>query len=78
MNFFIEIINIGPVYIRGGQEGCGVGWVVAKAKTKKQDNIMVEFRVATTYTLKRPIFHYKAYRQTCANSGSNIRSPLPN
>ena len=27
-------------------KGAGVGWVVAKAKTKKQDNTMVEFRVA--------------------------------
>ena len=24
-----------------------MGWVVAKAKTKKQDNTMIEFRVAT-------------------------------
>ena len=58
--------------MRGGVGG-------GKTKTKKQDNIiMVEFRVATTCTLKGPIFHYKAYRQMCANSGSNIRSPQPN
>ena len=46
----------------GGWEGYGVGWVVAKAKTKKQYNTMVEFRVAMTSTCthKGPIFHYKA------------------
>ena len=38
MIVFIEFINIGPVYIRGGREGCGVEWVVSKAKTKKQDD----------------------------------------
>ena len=27
-------------------KGAGVGWVVEKAKTKKQDNTVVEFRVA--------------------------------
>ena len=39
----------------------GVRWVVAKAKTKKQDDTMVEFRVAMTSTCthKEPIFHYK-------------------
>ena len=26
----------------------GVGWAVAKAKTKKQDDTMLEFRVAMT------------------------------
>ena len=39
--FFIEFINIGPLYIRGWVEGAGVGWVVTKAKTKKQDDTMV-------------------------------------
>ena len=39
----------------------GVRWVVAKAKTKKQDDTMVEFRVAMTSTCthKEPTFHYK-------------------
>ena len=39
-----------------------VGWVVANAKAKKQDDTMVEFRVAVTSTCthKGPIFHYKA------------------
>ena len=34
-----------------GRNGEGVGWVVAKAKAKKQDDIMVEFTVPimTTY-----------------------------
>ena len=60
--FFMEFINIGPVYIRGGQEGHGGGWVVAKAITKKQDDTMIEFRVAMTSTCthKGLIFHYKA------------------
>ena len=59
----MEFLNIGPVYIRGvGGRGAGVGWVVAKAKTKKQDDIMIEFRVAMTSTCihKGPIFHHKA------------------
>ena len=34
----MEFINIGPVYKQDGWEGNGVGWVVAKAKTKKQDD----------------------------------------
>ena len=52
----MQFINIGPAYIRGW------GWVLAKAKTKKQDDTMVELRVAmtSTYTHKGPIFHYKA------------------
>ena len=43
---------------------------MAKAKSTKQDDTMVEFRVAMTSTCthKGPIFHY---------SGSDIRSPLP-
>ena len=41
----MEFINIWPVYIRGGQEGCRVGWVVAKAETKKQYDRTAEFRV---------------------------------
>ena len=49
MIFLTEFINIGPVYIRGGR-GMGVGWVVAKAKTKKQGDTVVEFRVAMTPT----------------------------
>ena len=45
-----------------GGRGVGVGWVVAKAKTKKQDDTMVEFRVAmmSIYTHSGAIFHYKA------------------
>ena len=45
-----------------GRRGVRVGWVVAKTITKKQDNTMVEFRVAmtSTYTHKGPIFHYMA------------------
>ena len=50
-----------------------MGWVVTKAKTKKQDGTMIEFRVAMmfTYTHKGPIFCYKAYRQTRVNKGAN-------
>ena len=58
----MEFINIGLAYIRGWVGGARGGWVVAKAKTKKQDGTMVEFRVAvmSTYTHKGPIIHYKA------------------
>ena len=44
-----------------GRRGAGVGRVVKKAKTKKQDDTMLEFRVIMMYTCtyKRPIFHYK-------------------
>ena len=40
----------------------GVGWMVAMAKTKKQDNTMVEFRMALMLmcTHKGPILYYKA------------------
>ena len=37
-NFFMEFIIIGPVHISARQEGHGVGWMVAKAKIKKQDD----------------------------------------
>ena len=58
-----------------GVGGVGVRWVVAKAKSKKQEDTMVEFRVTMMFTCThkgpRP-------RQTCADIGSNVRSPLPN
>ena len=49
-------------YKGAGRRGLGVGWVVAKAKTKKQGDTMVEFRVSmmSTCTHKGLIFHYKA------------------
>ena len=49
---------------------------MAKAKTKKQDNTMVKFRVAMTSTKGQ----YSTTRpgQTCTDSGSHITSPLPN
>ena len=37
--FFMELIDIGPAYIRDGWKGCGgvgVWWVVEKAKKEKQ------------------------------------------
>ena len=42
--------------------GAGVGWVVAKAKTKKRDDTIAGFRVAIMCTCiqKGPTFHYKA------------------
>ena len=51
----MEFINIGPL---GGGVWGGVSG--GKAKTKKQDDTLVEFRVAmiSTYTHKGPIFHY--------------------
>ena len=50
-----------------GRRGTGVRWVVAKAKPKKQDNTMIEFRVAvmSTSTHKRPVFHCKAWTNVC-------------
>ena len=41
---------------------------------------MAEFRVAMIFTCSQKglIFHYKAYRQTCTDSGSHIRSLLAN
>ena len=59
-----------------GGNGKGVGRVVAKAKTKKQ---IVEFRVEVTSTRTHQ-GHYSTTRsrQMCTDSGSNIRSPLPN
>ena len=58
----MKFINIGLVYKGVGGMGAEVGWVVVKAKTQKQDDTVVEFRVAmsSTYTHKGPIFHYKA------------------
>ena len=58
----MEFCNIGPVYMRVRKRGAGVGWVVAKAKTKKQDDTIVELRVAvmSICTHKRSVFHYKA------------------
>ena len=57
----MQFINIGPAYIRvcvGGAWG-GVGG--DKGLTKKQNDTIVEFRVAMTCTCthKEPIFHYK-------------------
>ena len=54
--------NWARIYKGVGGNGPEVGWVVAKAKTKKQTTQMVEFRVAVTSTCthKEPIFHYKA------------------
>ena len=42
--------------------GAEVGWVVVKAKTQKQDDAILEFRVAMSSTCAHegPIFHYKA------------------
>ena len=58
----MEFINIGPACITGWLGGV-CGWMgVRKALTKKQDDAIVEFRVAMmcTYTHNEPIFHYKA------------------
>ena len=55
-----------------GGKGIGVDWMLAKAKTKKQND--TNDRVVPTmgqYPITRP-------RQTCTDSGNNIRFPLPN
>ena len=50
------------VYEGLGRRSMGVGWVVGKAKAKKQDDTIVQFRVAMMFTCnhKEQIFHYKA------------------
>ena len=60
MIFFMEFINIGPVYIRGWV-GWGEWWQKLKQRRKKTQ--IVEFRVAMTCTCthKGPILHYKAW-----------------
>ena len=65
-DFFLEFINIGPVYIK--QYAGGVQrWVVRKGKIKKQDDTLIEFRVAmmSTCTYKWLIFHYKTWTDIC-------------
>ena len=62
----MAFINIGQVYIKGWKGGMWrwVGWWWKRPKQiiKKQDDTMISFRVAMTftYTHKGPIFHYKA------------------
>ena len=54
---------------------------MAKAKTKKQDDTLVEFREAMTSTCthKGPIFHALLGLDRCVlTMGGDIRSPLPN
>ena len=62
-DFFMEFINIGPVYIRRWVRGAQwlVGWW-QKLNQKGKKTQIVEFRVAMmcTCTHKGPIFHYKA------------------
>ena len=55
------------VYKGMGRRDAGVGCGVEKAKTKKQDDTVVKFRVVMTSTCthKGPIFHYKAYTDVC-------------
>ena len=80
MTIFVDFTNTGLVYIRGWAGVVqGVEWFVAKSKSKKQDDTIVEFRVTmiSTFTHKRPLFYYRP-KWTCADSGSDIRSPLPN
>ena len=45
------------------RKGTRVGWLVQKAKTKKQDNTNGRFRVPVMSTCAHngPIFHCKAY-----------------
>ena len=61
--FFMEFINIGPLYIRGwakGARGWGGWW--QKLKQRRNKTQIVEFRVAMTCpcTHKARVFHYKA------------------
>ena len=65
----MEFINNyrAKVYKGVGGRDTRVRWVVAKAKIKKQDDTVVQFRVSmmSTCTHKGPIFHYKAYTDVC-------------
>ena len=47
-DFFMEFINIGPVYIKGWTGGCGGS--VGGGKQKSKMTQIVEFRVAMTCT----------------------------
>ena len=63
MIFFMEFINIGPVYIRGwagGMQWWGEWW--KKLKQRRNKTQIVQFRVAMMCmcTHKGPIFYYKA------------------
>ena len=49
MILFMEFINIGPAYIRGGGRDTGKGWVVGKALIKKQDD--TNSRVWSSYDM---------------------------
>ena len=60
-----------------GGRGAGVRWVVAKAKTKEQDDTMVEFVYGPHAPIKGQ-FSTTRPGQMCADSGSDIRSPLQN
>ena len=62
-----------------GGKSVGMGWLVAKTKTKKQDDTNgrvysgcdIHMHPQGQYSTTRP-------RQTFADNGSHIRSPLPN
>ena len=77
----MEFITIRPAYIRrcvGGTQGWG-GWWQRLTSLRKQDDTIVEFRVAMMCTCT----HKGQYSttmsiQTCTDSGSHIRSSLPN
>ena len=62
-DFFMEFINIGPLFIRGWMgraRGWGGWW--QKLNQRRNKTQIVEFRVAMTCTCthKGPIVHYKA------------------
>ena len=61
-NFFMEFINIGPVYIRGWVGGAWGGVGGGKSLIKEERRQIVESRVAMTCTCthKEPILYYKA------------------
>ena len=60
--FFMEFINIGPVYISAWVGGAWGRVDGGKSLIKEEIRHIVEFRVAMmcTCTHKGPIFHYKA------------------
>ena len=60
-----------------GGNGAWVGWMMVKAKTKKQDDM--NGGVRSGYDVHMcPQWAIILSRQICTDSKSSIRSPLPN
>ena len=80
-DFFMEFINSGPAYVRGGWEGCGDGVGGGKCGVEMMTQI-VQFRVTIydiyMYPQRANIPLYTRPRQMWTNSESHTRFPLLN